>query len=142
MVEPLYTSTFLPVFDEPQLSQFDRWYGQHDNGLGSHPPQFSPGKKYENRGTMQVPFPLVCSIICTIYLENAEALVFEDKLRTISKWKLLNALYSVPYGTPASIMASNLTEACKYGKIIGKKLPCWPLCRHSLVYHKWGLSQP
>jgi hypothetical protein len=78
---------------------------------------------------MQVPCPLVCSIIHTIDLENAEALFFEDKLRTISEWKLLNALYLVPYGTTASIAASNLTEACKYGESIGKSLPCWPLCR-------------
>jgi hypothetical protein len=79
---------------------------------------------------MQVPCPLVCSIIHTIDLENTKALIFEDKLITISEWKLLNAVYLVPHGTIACVAASNLTEACKYGKIIGKTLPCWPFAGH------------
>jgi hypothetical protein len=70
---------------------------------------------------MQVPCPLVCYIIHTIDTQNAEAVVFEEKLRTISEWKLLNAIYLIPYSTTASIVASILTEACKYAKALGEK---------------------
>jgi hypothetical protein len=128
VVKPLYTTKFRPIFDDPNLQQFDRWYGERDNGLGPGCPRFTPGNKYENRETVQVPCPLVSSIMRPLDTEETQAVLFEEQLRTISEWKLLNALHSIPYGTTASIVASNLTDACKYGESVGKKLPCWSLC--------------
>jgi hypothetical protein len=128
IVEPPYTSKFLPIFDDPHLHQFDQWYGKCDNRLGPRPPKFAPGNKYKNRGTVQVPCPLVSSIICPLDTEETSAVLYEWIVRTITEWKLLHALHSIPYSTTASIAASNLEEACKYGESVGKKLPCWSLC--------------
>jgi hypothetical protein len=57
------------------------------------------------------------------------AATFESGARTISEWILCNVLYSLPYGTTATLARDQLKAASDYGLSTSAPLPFQSLCR-------------
>jgi hypothetical protein len=128
-VRDLYRAEFLPVYDTPGLDQSDRWYSERPNKKRARVPRFTQGNRLEQRHKFKLPSPLVSSMPPSTSKKLVAAATFESGARTISEWILCNILYSLPYGTAASLASTQLKAASDYGLSRSLPLPCQSLSR-------------
>ena len=106
-VYPLYDKFFLPVFKKK------RKFG--NNVVRQHPRM---RESFKNRKYLRLPSPLNASIPPKCDTAAVELTHFENEIRTISEWILLNVFLPLPYSQVPKITSDNMvyTTNCSMDK--------------------------